>query len=174
MRAAGFLLRDGARGGQVVIVLLLPRSMYLAPHTGTLTLTTNTGGGALWTGLGEIPNPWNIPNPEEGDTPIEEFTRTRLCAPFGRTSTFFKDLFWAHVRERLSIVPKVVMFGFIARCSDGLPVRQLCRRHATPPEIVALGARLSSEGWVRVTFGATGRGWSSSSACAMSRRRSSG
>ncbi len=160
LRATGFLVRTALVSVGLVIVLLLPRSIYLAPHTGTLTLTTNTGGGALWTGLGEIPNPWNIPNPELGDTPIEQFAREHgYASPFGsaRTSTFFKDLFWAHVRERPSIVPKVIVFR-IHRALLGWPPQSVTfvGDYLTRPEIVALGARLSADGWVRVTFGRDG------------------
>lgn len=156
VRATAFLVKTTLVAVGLVIVLLLPRSFYLKPHTGTLVLTTNTGGGALWAGLGEIPNPWNIPNPEDGDIPIEQFAHAHgYASPFGsaRTSTFFKDLFWEHVRERPSILPKVFVFR-IHRMLLGWPPQSVSfvGDYVTRPEIVALGPRLLADGWVRVTF----------------------
>jgi hypothetical protein len=140
----------------LVVLFLLPRSIYLRPHTGGLVLTTNTGGGALWAGLGETANPWGIPNPEDGDEPIGEFAQAHgYASPFGsaRTSQFFKTLFWEHVREQPSILPRLFVLR-IHRMLLGWPPQSITfvGDYAIRPEIAALGARLSSEGWLAVVF----------------------
>ena len=140
----------------LVVVLLLPRAILLKPDTGALVLTTHTGGGALWAGLGEIPNHWGIPNPEDGDEPIGQFAQAHgYTSPFGsaRTSVFFKDLFWDHVREQPSILPKLVVFRFY-RMLHGWPPQSITftGEYSIRPEINALGARLTSEGWLPVLF----------------------
>jgi hypothetical protein len=155
-RVARFAAVSGLASLGLVIVLLLPRSVLLRPHTGVIVLTTHTGGGALWAGLGEIPNPWGIPNPEDGDEPIGRFAEAHgYASPFGsaRTSAFFKDLFWDHVREQPSILPKLVVFR-IHRMLLGWPPQSITfvGDYRIRPELNALGARLSSEGWLRVMF----------------------
>jgi len=155
-RAVGFAAVSGLASLGLVIVLLLPRSVLLKPHTGTMVLTTHTSGGALWAGLGEIPNPWGIPNPEDGDEPIGRFAEAHgYASPFGsaRTSVFFKDLFWDHVREQPTILPKLLVFR-IHRMLFGWPPQSITfvGDYLIRPELNALGTRLSSEGWLRVIF----------------------
>ena len=79
--------------GALTKTVLLPVVVPM-PYTGALVLTTHTSGGALWAGLGEIPNQWGIPNPEDGDEPIGQFAQAHGYKwPFGsaRTSVFFKN-----------------------------------------------------------------------------------
>jgi hypothetical protein len=109
-RAVAYAVLATAAALLIVVALLLPRALWLRARSGTLVMTTNSGGGALWYGLGEIPNPWDIPNPESGDDAIEAFGRARgYPSPFAsaRTSAFFSGLFKDHVRERPAFLLKL-------------------------------------------------------------------
>ncbi len=109
-RAATYAVTATAASLLIVLALLMPRALWLRARSGALVMTTNSGGGALWYGLGEIPNPWNIPNPETGDEAIEAFGRAHgYPSPFAsaRTSAFFSNLFKEHVRERPAFLLKV-------------------------------------------------------------------
>jgi len=155
-RAARFAVVSGIASLGLVVLLLLPRAFLLKPHTGALVLTTHTSGGALWAGLGEIPNRWGIPNPEDGEEPIGQFAQAHgYVSPFGsaRTSVFFKNLFWEHVREQPSVLPKLVVFR-LYRMLHGWPPQSITftGEYDIRPEINALGAHLTSEGWLRVLF----------------------
>jgi hypothetical protein len=109
-RAALYAVTATAAALLIVLALLMPRALWLRAKSGALVMTTNSGGGALWYGLGEIENPWNIPNPETGDEAIEAFGRARgypWSFASARTSAFFGRLFKEHIRERPSFLLKV-------------------------------------------------------------------
>jgi hypothetical protein len=141
----------------LVVAALVPRALWLRAKSSTFVLTTNAGGGGLWYGLGEITNPWNIPNPEIGDEPIEMFGGERgYPAVFAsaRSSAFFSTLFVAHVRERPAFLLKL----FAARAHRvmlGWPPNSVSFRgeYEVWPQIGAMGRRLD-EGvpWYRLLF----------------------
>src|SRR5262249_47155289 len=139
-----------------VVTLLLPRSAYLRVQTGSFTLTTNDAGGALWFGLGEVANPWNIPNPEEGDEPIEKFARAH-GHPFAyaskRSSAFFFSLFLADVREHPSALLKVVV-ARLHRVMLGWPPSAVLfvKDYELAGEMGGLGEQLRHEPWYRLLW----------------------
>jgi hypothetical protein len=145
-RAAVFAVATSAAALAIVLAALVPRGLAIRAASGAFVLTTNSGGGALWTGLGEIPNPWNVPNPESGDDAIEAFGRARgYPSPFAsaRTSAFFSALFTAHVREHPSFLLK--LFAARAhRATLGFAPAAISFQHGYEffPEIDAMSARL--------------------------------
>jgi hypothetical protein len=163
-RAAAFAFISVAASLVLVVAALVPRALWLRAKSGTFVLTTNAGGGGLWYGLGEIANPWNIPNPEIGDEPIETFGGERgYPAVFAsaRSSAFFSTLFVAHVRERPAFLLK--LFAVRAhRVMLGWPPNSVSFRgeYEVWPQIGAMGRRLD-EGvpWHRLLFDAAHGPW---------------
>jgi hypothetical protein len=153
--AAGFAVAASASALACVVVLLLPRAIYLHRTVGAFVLTSNASGGALWTGLGEIPNPWNIPNPENGDQPIDEFARAhgyRGAFASARSSAFFRQLFIDHVRERPWFLARLFLYRG-HRVLIGSPPTSVMFRgdYEAWPQMRALGDRLAGgTPWYRV------------------------
>jgi hypothetical protein len=147
-RATAYAVTATAAALLFVLALLMPRALWLRAKSGSLVMTTNSGGGALWYGLGEIPNPWNIPNPETGDEAIEAFGRAHgYSSPFAsaRSSAFFSQLFKEHVRERPAFLLKV--FAARAhRATLGWPPAAMSfrRDYEFWPEIKSMGDRMNS------------------------------
>jgi len=154
--AVSYGVTGAIAAGLLVIGLLLPRATYLRVHTGSFTLTTNAAGGGFWFGLGEIANPWNIPDPETGDDPIEEFGRAH-GHPFAyaskQTSAFFMSLFLADVREHPSALVKVIV-ARLHRVMLGWPPSAVSFSHdyEMAPEIGRLGEQLRHEPWYRLLW----------------------
>lgn len=147
-QAAAFALASSATALALVVVLLLPRALWLRARTGSLILTTNGGGGVLWYGLGEIANPWNIPNPETGDAAIEAFGRSQgypHAFASARTAAFFSDTARKHMRERPLFVLELLAIR-VHRATLGFPPAAMTLEgdYDTRPEIGALGRRLQA------------------------------
>ena len=154
--AVTYGLAGAFASGLLVVALLLPRAAYLRVHTGSFTLTTNAGGGGLWFGLGEVANPWNIPNPESGDEPIEEFARAH-GHPFAyaskQSSAFFASLFLADIREHPTALLKVIV-ARLHRVMLGWPPSAVSFAHdyEMAPEIGRLGEQLRHQPWYRLLW----------------------
>ena len=170
LRTIAFAAAASVAALAIVLALLIPRALMLHAKSGAFVLTTNSGGGALWYGLGEISNPWNIPNPEIGDDPIETFGRERgypHAFASARTSAFFAALFNEHVRERPAILLKLyaarvhrVMLGWAPASIS------LYKDYEFRPEIKRMGERMQAGasrlqllatrehgGWILKVFG---------------------
>ena len=125
-RAAAFGIVTSAAALAIVVATLVPRALWLRTRTGTFVMTTHATGGILWYGLGEIRNPWGVPNPETGDAAIEAFGRSRgfpSAFASARTSTFFLHLFREHVAERPGLYLRLSPRAFIVPRSVSRPAQ---------------------------------------------------